>query len=254
MVRSLQLCKYGNRRIFANDLPNMYTLWILSANLMFLDNGMIQAIVFDLDNCLSAADEVGRELLEPVFNAIRQANNGTLSDEALGQAFEDCWRHALDFVASKHGFSSEMLAAGWDVMKRTEVNTPMHGYPDLATLAEIPALLFLVTSGFRRLQESKIKALGFEHLFQASYVDAIDESDRKGKQAIFEEILDTYQLGPDEVLVVGDNPDSEIEAGNRLGIRTVQTLREGVQRGSNATYYIKHLAQLDDLVAQGRDL
>jgi hypothetical protein len=35
----------------------------------------------------------------------------------------------------------------------------MHGYGDLALLAEIPAKLLLVTSGFRRLQESKIEAL-----------------------------------------------------------------------------------------------
>src|SRR4051812_36804536 len=111
----------------------------------------------------------------------------------------------------------------------------MHGYPDLHTLAELGAQLFLVTSGFRRLQDSKIRALGFERLFEAIYVDAIDESDRKGKAGIFKEILKTYHLSPEEVLIVGDNPDSEIEAGNRLGMRTVQILRAGVPRGSNAT-------------------
>jgi FMN phosphatase YigB (HAD superfamily) len=43
---------------------------------------MIRAIIFDLDNCLSAADEPRKELLEPVFDAIRRANRGRLSDEA----------------------------------------------------------------------------------------------------------------------------------------------------------------------------
>lgn len=131
---------------------------------------MTRAIIFDLDNCLSAADEPGKGLVEPVFDAIRQ--------------------------------------------------------------------------------ESKIKALGFERLFTAIYVDAIDEADRKGKQRTFEEILHVYQLRPEAVLVVGDNPDSEIEAGNRLGIPTVQVLRPGVPRGHNATHHIHGLAELKGLLRQ----
>lgn len=211
---------------------------------------MIKAIIFDLDNCLSAADEVGPELLEPTFAAIRRANNHTLSDEALERAFADCWRHPLDYVAKEHGFSGEMLAAGWEVAARTEVETPMRGYPDLDVLAELPARLFLVTSGFRRLQESKIKALGFGPLFEAIYIDAIDEAYRKGKQGIFRHILDACFLEPAEALVVGDNPDSEIEAGNQLGMKTAQILREGVPRGNNATRYIKSLAELKTLMRE----
>ena len=209
---------------------------------------MIRAIIFDLDNCLSAADEVGRQLLEPMFAAIRQANKGTLSEEALAQAFEDCWRHPLDWVASEHGFSDEMLAAGWEVAARTEVEAPMRGYSDLPALAELDAKLLLVTSGFRRLQDSKIRALGFESLFEAIHVDAIDEADRKGKEGIFKDILKTYRLSPEEVLGVGDNSDSDIEAGDRLGMRSVQVLREGVPRGSNATHYINSLCELKGLV------
>ena len=211
---------------------------------------MIRAIIFDLDNCLSAADEPGKGLLEPVFDAIRRVNRGRLSNEALAEAFSDCWRHPLDFVAKKHAFTEDMLAAGWAVYVQLEVATPMLGYADLRTLAELPVLRFLVTSGFRRLQESKIKALGFERLFTAIYVDAIDEADRKGKQSTFEGILNDYRLKPEEVLVVGDNPDSEIEAGNQLGITTVQVLRAGVPRGNNATHYIDDLAELKGLLRQ----
>ncbi len=209
---------------------------------------MIRAIIFDLDNCLSAADEVGRDLLEPVFVAIRRANNGKLSGEALEEALADCWYYPLDFVAREHGFSDEMFAAAWEVATRTEVKTPMRGYSDIGMLAELPALLFLVTSGFRRYQESKIRALGFERLFEAIYIDAIDDAARKGKQVIFKDILTTYRFAAAEVLVVGDNPDSEIEAGNRLGIITVQILREGVSRGSNATHYVHHLGELKELM------
>lgn len=205
---------------------------------------MIKALIFDLDNCLAAANEIGEHLFEPAFAAIRAANRGTLSEETLKEAFSECWRHPLDFVAEKYGFSRDMLAAGWEVFSGLAVQTPMKGYDDLVVLRELPVELYLVTSGFRRLQESKIKALDFEHLFTGVHVDAIDEAGRKGKQGIFESILDDKQFKPEEVIVVGDNPDSEIEAGNKLGMKTVQILRPGVPRGSNATHYVNTLAEL----------
>ena len=208
---------------------------------------MKRAVILDLDNCLAAADEVGRHLLEPAFDAIREASGGTLSGEALSEAFSDCWRHPLDRVAARHGFSPAMLAAGWKALSTIEVTTPMHGYGDLAELATLAALgvrLFLVTSGFRRLQESKIRALVLAPLFTATFVDAIDEPERKGKLGLFRLILERYRLAPGDVLVVGDSPESEIAAGNQLGIDTVQILRPGVPRTSAATFHVGSLAEL----------
>lgn len=211
---------------------------------------MIKAIIFDLDNCLAAANEVGEHLFEPAFEAIRNANRGRLTAEQLAEAFKECWRHPLDFVAERFGFSKEMLAAGWEVFSQTTVQTPMIGYGDLAILRELPFELYLVTSGFRRLQQSKIRALEIEHVFRGIEIDAIDEVDRKGKQGTFESILDARTLRPEEVVVVGDNPDSEIEAGNRLGMTTVQILRPGVPRADNATYHIQTFDELKTLLQE----
>jgi putative hydrolase of the HAD superfamily len=210
---------------------------------------MIQALIFDLDNYLAAANEFGEQLFAPAFDAIRKANHDVVSEDSLNAAFADCWRHPLDWVATKYEFSEAMLAAGWKVLATTEIEQPMYGYGDLALLSELSVRCFLVTSGFRRLQESKIKALNLERFFTAIYVDAIDEPNRKGKQGIFEYILDTYKLRPTEVLVFGDNPDSEILAGNRLGMRTVQTLRAGVPRTDKATFYIHSLSELKELLS-----
>lgn len=209
---------------------------------------MVQALIFDLDNCLSPADAVGRALYEPAFAAIRSANRGVAPDDQLQQAFSDMWRHPLDWVAKRYDFSPAMLEAGWAVFVGMEAAPPVRGYADLPVLASLPVLRFLVTSGFRRLQESKIRALEIEHLFTGIYIDAIDEPGRKGKQALFEEIARTHGLRADEMLVVGDSSHSEIEAGNRLGIETVQILQPGVPRGTNATHYIESLVELQDLL------
>jgi FMN phosphatase YigB (HAD superfamily) len=209
---------------------------------------MIKALILDLDNCLAAANEVGEDVFRPAFEAMRNANRGSLTEEQLAEAFQEIWRHPLDFVAAKFRFSQEMLAAGWKVFSQTVVETPMKGYGDLAILRELPFDLYLVTSGFRGLQESKVKALQVADLFRAVEIDAIDEDGRKGKQGIFASILERKELKPKEVIVVGDNPDSEIEAGNRLGIRTVQILRPGVPRADNATYYVRTFEELKSLL------
>lgn len=209
---------------------------------------MTKALIFDLDNCLAAASEVGEALFEPTFEAIRQANRGTVSEEVLRRALADAWRYPLDWVAVQYGFSEAMLAAGKQSFATVEVREPMVGYGDLATLAELPVARFLVTSGFRRLQESKIKALNAEGLFTAIFIDALDEPGRLGKHGLFQKILADYALAPDEVLVVGDSAESEIAAGNRLGIATVQTLRPGVPHAANATFHIHSLTELKPLL------
>jgi FMN phosphatase YigB (HAD superfamily) len=46
------------------------------------------------------------------------------------------------------------------------------------------------------------------------------------------------------VLIVGDNPASEIAAGNALGMPTVQMLRPGVRPCDTARHHVHGLAEL----------
>jgi putative hydrolase of the HAD superfamily len=210
----------------------------------YIPASMVKAVIFDLDSCLAAADEVGRELFARAFDAIRAANHGHVPEDQLAAAFNDCWRIPFDVISERYGFSPAMRAVGFAAFAQTEVTQQMHGYGDLDVLRHIRAHLFLVTSGFRRLQLSKVKALGKEHLLTELHIDAIDEEGPKGKRHAFESILRKYQFAPSEVLVVGDNPDSEIAAGNSLGITTVQTLRPGVPASPVATHQIRTLHEL----------
>ena len=207
---------------------------------------MIRAAVFDLDNCLAAADEAGEALFAPAFDAIRAVSR--LSEDQLSAAFADMWRHALDHVARTHHFSDEMLQAGWRAFRNLEVTQPLRGYPDLWEIEKLPLARFLVTTGFRRLQESKIAALGIARLFDGIEVDAIDEPPRRPKQQRFADIAARHGWQPAEVLVVGDNADSEIAAGRALGMPTVQTLRPGVPPAANAQWRIGNFAELSKLM------
>lgn len=206
------------------------------------------AVIFDLDNCLSPATAVGEGLFEPAFEAIRAVNGGRLSDASLRSAFDACWYHAFDWVAREFEFSEAMRQAGWDAMARLEVNGPMTGYDDLHMLGDIAARRFLVTSGFARLQASKVRALGIEHQFERVGIDAIDAPVRQGKRAMFERLIGEYGLAPTDVVVVGDNPDSELAAARELGLFAVQTLRPGVHRTPDCHAHVSGLAGLKRLI------
>jgi len=207
------------------------------------------AVIFDLDNCLAPADEVGKELYAPAFDAIRAANRGSVPADMLDKAFTDIWSHAFDWVVQRYRFTPEMFDAGWKQFVRMEVEMPMKGYGDLHLLASIRGEKFLVTSGFRRLQESKIRALGIASIFREVHVDAIDEPGRVGKKGLFQDIVTRHGYGRDEVFIVGDHPDSEIAAGRELGLRTVQTLRPGVMRSEDAGFHVSDLREFMELLA-----
>jgi len=177
---------------------------------------------------------------------VRDASDGALTAAALDAAFRDCWVHPFDWVAAHHRFTDRMRAVGWAALREIAVQAPMHGYGDLELLPSLGDLRFLVTSGFRRLQESKIGALGIAPHFASVVVDAVDEPDRRGKEQVFVDLLREFGLDREEVLVVGDNAESELAAARRLGIASVQILRPGVVQASGVGAHVRDLRELAD--------
>jgi len=204
--------------------------------------------IFDLDNCLLDARAMGT-LFESAFVAIRRANNGTLSPDLLEDAIDQCWYTAFDLVADRFGFSTAMRDAGWHEFEQMEMRPPLSGYADIGLLPSLPVRKYLVTSGFRRLQQSKIDALGIAPWFERVVIDAINEPGPHGKGRIFAEILAQEGCTPQQVLVVGDNPLSELAAGRALGMVTVQTVRPGVSAWDAADHRVAGLEGVQQLLA-----
>lgn len=106
--------------------------------------------------------------------------------------------------------------------------------------------LFLVTTGHPPTQQAKVARLGIRPLFRACLwvpltppaaglelagastgAAACPPSQPwDAKLEAFQTLVNTHQLVPKRCLVIGDRPDSELEAGRRLGMWTVR-LRRG---------------------------
>jgi FMN phosphatase YigB (HAD superfamily) len=207
---------------------------------------VIRALISDLDNTLYSARTVSRSTLQPLFDAVRNANRAAaiLPEPRLENALEACWDRSFDQVAREYALPETLCRAWQAAATQLEVAEPLESYADVSVLWTLPLRLFLVTTGYRRFQESKIAALGLAPRFQAIYVDAIEESTRIGKEGLFRRLLAEHQLVPEEVLVLGDSEESEIAAGRRLGLRTIQVLRERTVPAPTADWQIRSLHEL----------
>ncbi|MGH7703534.1 MAG: HAD family hydrolase [Gemmatimonadales bacterium] len=211
---------------------------------------MIKALICDLDNTLFATDGISAEVVQPVIDALLAANIGVdaVGVEALYRAIDDCWHRPFDLVAQEYGLSDRLRAAWHSASASLRVTEPLTPYADVPTLALLPLTRFLVTSGYRRFQESKISALGISHLFERVYIDALDDLNRQGKERIFRGILGRHGWAPAEVLVLGDSAESELAAGRRLGMPTIQVLRRGVTRAAEVRFWIRGLEELAPMI------
>lgn len=212
----------------------------------------IRALFLDLDNTLFPTRAVPRETVQPVLDAITRANErvGALDEQKLAAVLDDCWRFAFDAVVRRHGLPPEISEAMHAASRQLRVDVPLEPYPDVEVIGRLPLLRFLVTTGHRVLQESKVAALRIADYFDAIYIDDLSEPGPPGKGSLFAGILKAHDLAPREVLVIGDSAESEIAAGNRLGIPTVQILRPGVEPCAAASFRLASLHELPPLIAR----
>ena len=95
----------------------------------------------------------------------------------------------------------------------------MQPFDEYVQIRSSGLMKFLVTTGFTKLQWSKVKMLGIENDFAEIHI--VDpELSTQTKKDVFADILKRHHLIAAEVLVIGDDPESEIKAATELGIET----------------------------------
>jgi FMN phosphatase YigB (HAD superfamily) len=136
---------------------------------------VLRAAVFDLDHTLFDPRSLPVTLFNRIESRFRAAAVGIVPDAVLEAALADAWRMPFDRVAARHHLPDAATTAWHEAAGAVEVTEPLVPYPDVrAGLERLSLSRFLLTTGFRRLQESKLKQLGLTSLFVTVYVDALD--------------------------------------------------------------------------------
>lgn len=191
----------------------------------------LQAVIFDLDDtlydCNGSLVQRGHELAAAAMAA---AGVPATAEEILAS------RLRLSRLGSAAGLDSQVLAELGGPAEAAEVGRAAYHRPDriesirpfpctravLTRLAEAGLRLAMMTRGVEEIQRAKLAALGLAEFFEAALFVGLAQN----KRDVLEAWLDDARLEAADVLVVGDRPDSEIEAGRQLGCRTVR-LRHG---------------------------
>jgi putative hydrolase of the HAD superfamily len=178
---------------------------------------MKKALILDLDNTIYPVSSIQENLFGELFHFIDVAEH--LSVQVKLDAKDELTRRPYHWVAEKYNFGDELKDKGNNLLKNIAYERPMQPFEDYAYLRSIPLLKFLVTTGFTRLQWSKVKMLDIEKDFAEIHI--VDpELSTQTKKDVFADILSRHNLNTEEVLVIGDDPESEIKAATELGIDT----------------------------------
>ena len=201
----------------------------------------VKAIIYDLDNTLFPVSAIGEKLFGPVFKLIEQSGQHHDQMDAIKYA---TMRTPFRIVAQRNNLSRELTNKAIELQETLTYNEPIDPFEDYPEIKNITADRFLVTTGFKNMQMSKIRQLGIANDFnEVHVVNPVETS----KKEVFADILTRYDYAPHEVLVVGDDPESEIKAAKELGIPTVLYDKNGITDPAEADYKIDHFAQLKDI-------
>lgn len=175
---------------------------------------MKKVIFFDLDNTIYDVSSVADKMLSSLFNLIKKSGEfkgdfKTIKNQIM--------RKPLQTVAMENGFSKNLLAACIDHLKDLVYTGEIYPYDDFLQIKKLPLEKFLITSGFTKMQMSKVDGMKLNSFFKEIYIVDFMHSN-KTKKDVFQEIMKKYHYSPAEILVVGDDLHSEIKAAIELGI------------------------------------
>jgi FMN phosphatase YigB (HAD superfamily) len=205
------------------------------------------AIIFDLDYTIFPTNTICRKVIELFFENLSINLKSSFTKEIIDNINNDLWIDSWDVVIEKYRIPKEIFLKSVKVLESLQLKLEISTYSDYQIVKDYKLDKFLVTTGLTSLQKGKIKALNIESDFKEIIInDRLIES--KTKLDIFRELITKHNLVAEKTYVVGDNPNSEIQAGNKLKLNTIQILRENVTKGENAKYYIKSFNELKNII------
>jgi putative hydrolase of the HAD superfamily len=179
---------------------------------------MKKALILDLDNTIYPVSSIAEHLFKQLFNAI-DINAGDIDESTLENIKYELTRRPFHLVADEFNFEPQLRNSCIELLNNLTYDFPMQPFDGYEHVKDIPLKKFLVTTGFTKLQWSKINRLDIEHDFDEIHI--VDfEIAMKTKKDVFADIMERHHYTQEDLLVIGDDLESEIKAATELGIDT----------------------------------
>lgn len=128
----------------------------------------------------------------------------------------------LEKVAIRSGYDESLVEPAFKVFD--DVRNDVELYPDV--LAELETLFTRFTVVALTNGNSNLEKIGIRHLFHG-VVTAVSAGAAKPEQRIFDAAVAETGVAPDEILHVGDHPETDIYGAREAGFRTAWINRNG---------------------------
>lgn len=202
-----------------------------------------KAIILDLDNTIYPASSIGEEVFKDLFLLI--AESGEFEDITFIKNV--MMRKPFQKVASEFNFSEALTDKCLALLEGLTYENEMKAFVDYAKVKNMTIKKYLVTTGFTKLQKSKVKQLNIEEDFEEIHI--VDPRiSTQTKKDIFKDILLRNSYSLEEIIVVGDDPYSEIQAAIELGIDAVLYNKINQNLGRNDLTVITDFEELNRLI------
>jgi len=212
----------------------------------------MNTLILDLDYTIFKTNTIDKKVFDPFFEHLLTDLRSLFSEEIIENIVTDLWRDSWDVVLDRYSIPKEVFAKSVNVLESSTLKLEISTYADYHHIKKYAIDKFLVTTGLTSLQKAKIKALDIENDFKEIIInDRLIES--KTKLDIFQELITKYNLIPEDTYVIGDNPDSEIHAGNHLNLKTIQMVRDNVIKCDTANYHINSFEELKNIIDYSKD-
>jgi putative hydrolase of the HAD superfamily len=205
---------------------------------------MKKAIILDLDNTIFPVPQIGHKLFAPLFSLIEQDGNHTRELEKIK---DEVMRTPFQKVAKSHQFSEELTRKSIALLQELTYNGPIEPFTDFDLVRKLPVDKFLVTTGFTKMQQSKIDRLDLAKDFKEIHIIDPTTTD-KVKKDVFADIIHRHGYANEDVLIVGDDVNSEIKAAQELGVDAIwydkysrYEAKEGVKKISDYRKLVERL-------------
>jgi len=182
---------------------------------------MKKALILDLDNTIYPVSSISENLFGTLFDVLDQHAEIINADDAdkVDKIKDEMTSRPFQHIADEHKLNGDVRDKMIGILRNMAYSQPMKPYDDYQHVRKILLDKFLVTTGFSKLQWSKVRMLGIEDDFKHIHIVDPDVNPQT-KKDVFAEIMQTHNYAPADLLVIGDDPESEIKAAKALGIDT----------------------------------
>lgn len=188
----------------------------------------------DLDNTIYFTKPNEQQLMSGLYKVLDEQDLG-ISEEQYQLAKADMLRTPFQKVAAKYEFKQTAVDNALMYLVTGEVTEPLKPSDDYHYIETLKGRKFIVTAGFLRKQTTKVKMLGISEHFEEVYVVDVTTSTQNKKDA-FKTLIEKHNLNPANILVIGDDAESEIKFGLELGLDTFLLDPENLHPHAKTTF------------------